>query len=207
MVGDMLLDLLAFFGTVVAAALLSQAFASDRARSGWLLIGVIAFCFGFEILAFNMPFCSAWLEVLCVVGGTAGLAMIMWALGIGHSASPPALGTGAGCLLVLVVPFLPIVSFTTVARVHHAQRMAERIEGMVLLKYRSSNHNARSISVAQDDGSTLTIEGVDEAMWNAVAPGRSHLKKPAWSVVGELDGHEVRVVPKGYVMFLGPFRD
>lgn len=203
----MFLDLLAFFGTAVVAALLSQAFASDRARSGRLLIGMVAFCLGFEVLAFNMPFCSAWLELLSVLGGTAGLGMIMGALGIGYSASPPPPEKGAGCLLVLIVAFFPIVSFTTVGRVHHAQKMAEKIDGMVSLKYRSSNHNARSISIAQDDGSTLTVEGVDEAAWNAILPGRSRLKKPAWSAEGELDGKAVRVVPKGYVMFLGPFRD
>jgi len=64
------------------------------------------------------------------------------------------------------------------------------------LKYRSHN-SVRSIAVAQDDGSTLMVEGVDKGMWDAVAEGRSRLKKLAWSAVGELDGKEVRVVPKG----------
>jgi hypothetical protein len=146
-------------------------------------------------------------ELLGVLGGTAGLGMIMWVLGIGYFPSPPPPERGAGCLLVLTVVFLPIVSFTTVARVHHAQMLAEKIDGMVSLKYRSSNHNVRSISVAQDDGSTLTMEGVEETTWNAVLPGSSRLKKPAWSAEGELDGKEMRVVPKGYVGFLGPFRD
>jgi len=203
----MIVDLIAFFGTLVAAALLSEVFASDRARSGRLLIAVLAFCLGFEILAFNMPFRSAWLELLCVLCATGGLGMILWAVGIGHSASPPPSGKGAGCLFVLIIPFLPLVSMTTVGRVHHAQMMAEKIDGTVWRKFRSSNHNARSITMAQKDGSTLTVEGVDEAMWNAVLPGRSRLKKPAWSAVGELDGKEVRVVPKRYVMFFGPFRD
>jgi len=32
-----------------------------------------------------------------VLGGTLGLAMIMWALGSGRSVTPPVLGRGAGC--------------------------------------------------------------------------------------------------------------
>src|SRR5258706_2477565 len=194
----MVLDLLTFFGTVVVAVLLSRLFAPDRVRNEWLLIVVVPFCLGFEVLAFNMPFCSVWLELLCVLGGTAGLAMIAWALGSGRSVTPPVLGRRAGCFLPLIVAFMPIVSFTMVGRVHHAQQMAQRIEGMVSLKYRSHN-SVRSIAVAQDDGSTLMVEGVDQGMWDAVAEGRSRLKKLAWSAVGELDGREVRVVPKAYV--------
>jgi hypothetical protein len=203
----MFLDLLAFFGTGVAAALLGQWLAADRVRNRWMVICVVVFCVGFEILALNVAFFSVWVELLCVLSGMAGLAMIICTLSTGRSASPPAPQARAGCFFALVVPFLPVVLFTIVGRVHHAQRMSERIEGMVSLKYRSHNHSVRSIAVAQDDGSTLTVEGVDEGVWDAVAPGRSRLKKLAWSALGELDGKDVRVVPKGYVIFLGPFRD
>lgn len=203
----MVLPVLVFFGSALTGAILSQRFASDRARTGPQLIGVIAYGLAFEFLAFSIPFCSAWLEFFFVLAGTAGFGMIMWVLGIGHQPEPPGPVTGGGCLIAVIIPLLPVVLFTTVGRVAHARKMAEEIEGIITLRYRSGNHNAPSIAVARDDGSAMTVEGVDEAMWNAVFPGRSRLKKPAWSAAGELDGKVMRVVPRGYVMFLGPFRD
>jgi len=201
----MLLEVLTFFGTAIVAATLSQRFPSDSARSDIQMVGVLPVCVGFGALAFSMPFRSVWLELLLVVLGTLALALIMWALGIGASKLDQR--SGAGCFLVLVIPFLPFVSFTLVGRVHQAQQLAQSVDGLVSYKYRSHNHNAPSIVVTRDDGSSVELEGVDKPMWEAIVPGTSRLKKPAWSARGQLDGQVFRIVPKGHAWFLGPFPD
>jgi hypothetical protein len=201
----MLLDALTFFGTAIVAAVLARCFGSNRRRRGGLLIGVFPVCLGFGALAFSMPFRSAWLELLLVVFGTLALAMIMGTLGVGASLVDQK--SKAGCLVFPIFACLPFVSFTLAGRVHHAQQLAQSVEGMVSYKYRSHNHNVPAIAVTRDDGSTVVLEGVDKPMWDAVVSGKSRLKKPAWSARGQLDGQEYRVVPRGYGWLLGPFPD
>jgi len=201
------LDLLTFFGTFLIAGMLIPKFAPDKAYHGQFFAGVLVLALAFEIFAFKIPFRSAWLELLYVLIGTAVLAAVLCTIVVveGKSSQPPC--REMGCLFVLLIPFFPIVSFTMLGRVHHAQKLAERIDGIVWLKYRSSNHNIRSIAVHQADGSILKIEGVDEEIWNEPSLEKSRLKKVEWSAKGQLDGKDVRIVPKAYVIFFGPFED
>ena len=205
----MFYDFLAFFGSFVLAALLGPHIMAGRKRTGWLMAVVIAACVGYEILAFRMPFRAASTELLYALAGTLALGLILMAIPFenqanGRRSKPPVYVHRS---VVLLFAFLPIISFTIESRVNQAQILAAKLDGVVSQAYRSHNHNVPSLVVAQADGSTVTMEGVDLPTWEQIVPGRSHLNKPAWSAYGELDGTRVRVVPWAKVFFLGPFPD
>jgi len=200
----MFLDLLAFFGPFIVGGLLSQAMIPERVRTGLFFGAVIAFCWIYEILAFSVPFRATWIELLCLGAGVAAETLVMSSIRLDRKEKKP-VGQG-GCLRAGSIFLLPIVAFTIVGRVNQAQKMAEEFDGVVSQKY-SGDHGAPSIVVAQKDGSTASMEGIDPPAWNSMVEGKSRLSKPAWSAYGQVDGNALRILPKARVMFLGPFPD
>jgi hypothetical protein len=205
----MFLDFLVFFGPPVIGALANQFLMVGRKRTAWLVAVVVAAAIAYEILAFRIPFRSLSTEVGIAIAGTLAIVLIVAAIPLenqsaGRRSRPQVYAHPS---LVLVFALLPIVSFTTVGRVSQAQKIAGNFDGVVAQTYRSHNHNVPSIVVTQSDGTTATLEGVELPTWEQLVPGRSQLRKSAWSVYGELDGRVVRVVPQAKVLFLGPFPD
>ena len=200
----MFFDLLAFFGPFVIGGVLSQAMIPKRVRTGLFFGAVIAFCWIYEILAFSVPFGAIWIELLCLVAGIVAETLVMSSIPLNRKEKMPV--AQGGCLRAGSVFLLPIVAFTIVGRVNQAQKMAEEFNGLVSLKY-SGDHGAPSIVVAQKNGSTASMEGIDPPAWNSMVGGKSRLSKPAWNAFGQIDGNAMRILPKARIMFLGPFPD
>lgn len=200
----MLLDLLAFFGPFIIAGLLCQWLLTARVRTGRYFGAVIEICVIYELAAFNVPFRSVWIELLCLGAGVVAETLAM------SSVAPERPQTETigyyGYLRAAPIFLLPFVAFTIVGRVNQAQKFAKKLDGVVSQKY-SGDHGAPSIMVTQRDGSTTSIEWIDPPAWNLMRMDKSHVSKPAWSAFGQVDGKPMRIIPKAKVMFLGPFPD
>jgi hypothetical protein len=203
MSGYLVIDLLCFFGPFVAGGLLSQALIPEKVRTGLFFVGVIILSWIFEALEFSVPFRAAWIEWVCVGVGVVAETLVMSSIRLNVQREALA---AEGCLRGGTIFLLPIVAFTIVGRVNQAQKMAESFDGIVSQKY-SGGHGAPSIVVEQKDGSDVSMEGIDRPAWDSMVQGKSQLNKPAWNAFGLVDGKAMRVVPKAYVMFLGPFPD
>lgn len=186
----MLYDLLAFFGPFVVAGLTRNSSLARQMRTSWWVPVAFAATLGYEVLAFKLPFRSLWAEFACAIAGTLTIALIFTVFPFEGQRDGPRWLRAASVLLL--IPLLPIISFTLVGRVNQAQKIAVQCDGIVSQTYRS--RGIPSLVVTQADGSTVTMDNVDRATWEHVVPGRSHLKKPAWSVDGELDQRPVRIV-------------
>lgn len=206
----MLLSLLAFFVPPVLGALVNRASApiADKTRSRRYAVLVLLACIAYEVLAFRVPIRAVWSELVMSFTGAVVVVFIMLAIPLEAGASPKGMprrnksSENGGCASAAVMLLLPLVSFTLVGRVDHAQKIGVKWNGYVVSKYRSHNHAAPSFELSNGD----EIEGVDRTTWDAATKG-SRLDKPAWSAFGEMDGRHVRMVPELKVMFLGPFRD
>lgn len=200
----MCLDLLAFFGTFIVAALLSQALIPERVRTESYFGGVFVICVIYDFLVFSVPFRSVWTELLCFGAGLVTETLILSCVPSNRPQKGPV--RYHGFLRAATFFLMPFVAFPIFGRVHQAQKMAKKLDGVVTRKY-SGDHGVPSIVVAQRDGSTASIEGVDPSAWNLMRMEKSRLTKPAWSAFGQIDGKPMRIIPKAKVMFLGPFPD
>lgn len=199
----MLLDLLAFFGSFIVGGLLSQLI-PEKVRTESFFGGVFVICVIYDFLVFNVPFRSVWTELLCLGAGVVTETLVLSCVPSNRPKKGPI--RYRGFLRAATFFLMPFVAFPIVGRAHQAQKMAKEIDGIVSQRY-SGDHGVPSIVVAQRDGSSTSIEGIDPLAWNQMFPGKSRLIKPAWSVFGQIDGKPIRILPKAKVMFLGPFPD
>jgi hypothetical protein len=77
-------------------------------------------------------------------------------------------------------------------RCGYVETLAWSGQGIVRAKYRS--HGAPCLKV-ETTGSLSSLEVIEASLWDRILLG-DRLKKPAWSVFGELNGQPVRIVPR-----------
>lgn len=200
----MFLDLLAFFGSAIIGMLLSQSLIPERVRTESFFSGVFVICVIYDFLVFSVPFQSVWTELLCFGAGVLTETLVLSSIPSERPEKGPV--QYRGYLRAATIFLMPLVAFPIVGRVHQAQKMAKKFDGVVYRKY-SGDHGVPSIVVTQPDGSSTSLEGIDVPAWNVMFSGKSHLSKPAWSAFGHVDGKSMRILPKTKVMFLGPFPD
>jgi hypothetical protein len=180
------LTLIPFFGGAVVGMLLSR-----RVQSRWwaAAVGFIASC-GFVVLLLGAPLRSWKSEVLIAVAGAVALVPTFVAYGNSY------LGRKQGdWVALLVVPMILAVFMPLSVRLTYASRVLWSCDGMIVQKYRSTNHNARTLHVRNVDGGEARLEGVDQRLWADARIG-GDLRKFAPSAFGELDGRAMRVVPR-----------
>lgn len=190
----MLLALLMFMGPFVLGVLVRKTpilRATPYSRVAALAIGA---SFGCLLLLYRVRFFALWSELLIAIASMLSIVLIMLVMPIDDQSERD---KPEGCgLWLLVIGSLVMVSCSAMGRVDYAQKLATKLDGLVSYKYRSRNHNQPAVVVTSPGGASIDFVGVDAVTWDAIHVGQSHLKKPAWSGIGELDGRSVRIVRK-----------
>jgi hypothetical protein len=94
---------------------------------------------------------------------------------------------------LLFLPLLVGVLYPWTHRVVWAGKMAWSCDGVVIEKYRSTNHRAPTLVVQDRDATPVKLEGVSEAVWTRAGPADRLIKEPGQSDA-LLNGETVELV-------------
>jgi peptidoglycan/LPS O-acetylase OafA/YrhL len=188
------IEVVAFFGSVLTAGALALAVSGWVRRTGWVLLAPAALgAAGSAWLSLKAGY-AGWPREL-LIGCVAAAALVL-PIGLMIAKMPDPKRprpSDRPALAVVFVPLLVGVIFTWTGRVTWAQKMAWSCNGTIVEKYRSDNHQAPTLVVRNGDGTSIKLEGVKGVTWDRAAVD-DRLRKEAGRNDGQLNGQAVELV-------------
>jgi len=154
----------------------------------------------YVVLVLALPFWGLYGEIVI---GTAAVAALVPTMLLCR-ADDGGWGNAPQWFAFLFLPMIVGVQMPWSCRVWYAECVAWECDGTIVSKYRSHNHLLPTL-VVQTAGEAVTLEGVEESLWQQAGIG-DHLVKSKGSAFGSLQGRAIRIVPPNLQWWCEPGR-